>query len=503
MWSKGPFNRRRRSIDHPTSVDKTSENPSVSADPARADMYTKELPALPKYVLSHDDPESPTQPAAPVAVGDNYDPAEKRYSAVSPIESPLLGAYDSDSSFCVSPIEETEHSPRHEFKDSSQDSEIVPHEPPAAAAFEPSQRTQKAVQFVRSSEQPTRWDDFSGEPTTNAAAKAGQVAPRDTTFHKVPGSHASNFLNWGREQLQPKKRLTQARIRITGSSKNEVSAQKDPRGRSSSRVHQLGEHSGNRSHSRDASPHVNNLGFVPTVVTTITAGNTKPLPERPASEHAYVKPGHEQPETTQPAETKFHAAIASMMRQEQPLSRLGAQDSTTRTESPGESPNDSPRDSLNFGSKSTDDLHSSIMARRRPIPLSMPTSKKPVRKPTPSEASQEPAMAAQPPPEQPPQDAASRIRAQEARRDELARRRVNLETVIQELTRVIQPTSIAYDLAAKAEVKKTVQSIENEVAEIKREEHELGLKITRAWRRLDEKENNGDGSNLWVKRVTS
>ena len=41
------------------------------------------------------------------------------------------------------------------------------------------------------------------------------------------------------------------------------------------------------------------------------------------------------------------------------------------------------------------------------------------------------------------------------------------------------------------------------VAEIKREEHELGLKVARAWRRLDEKENNGDGSNLWIKRVTS
>lgn len=110
---------------------------------------------------------------------------------------------------------------------------------------------------------------------------------------------------------------------------------------------------------------------------------------------------------------------------------------------------------------------------------------------------------AQPAAEDRPKDTQSRIASLEARRDELGRRRLNLETVIKELTRVIQPTSIAYDLAAKAEVKKSVQSIENEIAEIRREEHELGLKVTRAWRRLDEKENNGDGSNLWVKRVTS
>lgn len=110
---------------------------------------------------------------------------------------------------------------------------------------------------------------------------------------------------------------------------------------------------------------------------------------------------------------------------------------------------------------------------------------------------------AQPPVDDRPKDPQSRIESLEARRDELARRRFNLETVIKELTRVIQPDSYAYDQAAKAEVKRSVQSIENEIAEIKREEHELGMKVTRAWRRLDEKENNGDGSNLWVKRVTS
>ena len=133
----------------------------------------------------------------------------------------------------------------------------------------------------------------------------------------------------------------------------------------------------------------------------------------------------------------------------------------------------------------------------------MPTSKKPVRKPTPSEVTQKPTLNDQKPIDDQPKDPVSRIESLEAKRNELAKRRHNLETVIHELTRVIQPGSFVYDAAAKAEVKKSVQSIENEIAEIKREEHELGLKVARAWRRLDEKENNGDGSNLWIKRVTS
>lgn len=158
------------------------------------------------------------------------------------------------------------------------------------------------------------------------------------------------------------------------------------------------------------------------------------------------------------------------------------------------------------------------MDRRRPIaPAGLPTSKKPVvnkldvnkpvRKPTPSQVAEQvknlSVQAAPAVPEEP-KDAQGRIEAMEARRNELSQRRFNLETVIAELMKVFQPGSIvAYDSAAKAEVQRSVKSMENEIADIKMEEHDLGMKITRAWRRLDERENAGDGNNLWVKRVTS
>lgn len=95
----------------------------------------------------------------------------------------------------------------------------------------------------------------------------------------------------------------------------------------------------------------------------------------------------------------------------------------------------------------------------------------------------------------------NRIQTLEARRDTLTRRRANVETIIYDLTQVIQPSSVAYDMAARDEVKRTVASLETELAEIKREEHEIGLKLFRAWKKRDDL--GYGGGSLWVKRVTS
>ncbi|KAJ5989105.1 hypothetical protein N7481_004315 [Penicillium waksmanii] len=512
MWPKGPFSRSRRPVgNNPTPDDMT--NVSASADPSLVNKYSyaKDLPALPSASRSSLAQQSATTLPLPRGGAD-----DTRHSAVSPVESPELGSTDrrdSESSFCVSPINETDQPIQHN-RDNSRTSvnAPLPQLDISPLASEPAQPMPKAVQFATHEDQiqPGRWDDYSGEPTDSNNGKTSQVNPRSTTFHKPSGSHASNFLHGVREQLQTKKKLAQARNRISSFSKNESPMQKDARGRSSSRVLPLSEHSGNHSGTRDASPQLDNtLGFMPTTVTTITAGGPpRTLPERPATEYAHsskprVYPKQlEQPEQRIRDETSFVDTIPeNMMR---PTSRGARIQPTMKTCGPSDSPDDSPRESFQLDSKSTDDVP--IMSRRRPVPINipgMPVSKKPVRKPTPSEVTQEPTLTVQNPMEDQPKDAVGRIESLEAKRDELAKRRHNLETVIHELTRVIQPGSFVYDVAAKAEVKKSVQSIENEIAEIKREEHELGLKVARAWRRLDEKENNGDGSNLWIKRVTS
>ena len=129
----------------------------------------------------------------------------------------------------------------------------------------------------------------------------------------------------------------------------------------------------------------------------------------------------------------------------------------------------------------------------------MAPGKRPIRKPTPSEVPSEKAL----PPNPKEMTAQDRIEMLEAKRNDLVRRRMNINTMINELTQVIQPSSVAYDMAAREEVKKTVASLNNELAEIKKEEHDIGLKILRAWKKRENEDVYGQSSSLWVKRVTS
>ena len=301
----------------------------------------------------------------------------KRYSTVSPVGSPELGPTgmrDSGSSFCVSPIDETDQSTQHDRNDSRASVNAPIPQTDSSDAItpvpEPAQSVPKTVQFAaqKQQNQPVRWDNYSGEPTTNSSGKTSQVNPRNTTFHKSSGSHASNFLHGVREQLQPKKKLAQARNRISSFSKNEAPAQKETRGRSPSRVYTVAEHSGNYAGMRDASPQFSNSawGFTPTTVTTITAGGpaTK-LPQRPAAEQADSSQRRvqleklEYPEQRDQEEAKFvDTTLENMMR---PASRGYTAQPTMKMSGLNDSRTGGPYSS-NPGADSTDDLPS-IMSR--------------------------------------------------------------------------------------------------------------------------------------------
>jgi hypothetical protein len=166
---------------------------------------------------------------------------------------------------------------------------------------------------------------------------------------------------------------------------------------------------------------------------------------------------------------------------------------------------------------------SPILNRKRPVatqidrssvnPYTFNTStstKSTVRKPTPSQISRSsvysndggygPSKAL---PVSPPElEAPDKVTALQARLDNLQRRRMNLQAILKELTQVIQPSSVAYDMASRAEVKKTVVALEKEMADISKEEHETGLKLHRAWKKRDEENSWGGGGGLWVRRVT-
>lgn len=85
----------------------------------------------------------------------------------------------------------------------------------------------------------------------------------------------------------------------------------------------------------------------------------------------------------------------------------------------------------------------------------------------------------------------------------LLRRRGNINQILKELSNVVQPTSFAYDLATKEEVKKTVKGLEDELSEIRQEEHNIGMILHRLFKKKESESNYGYSTGLWIKRVTS
>ena len=142
---------------------------------------------------------------------------------------------------------------------------------------------------------------------------------------------------------------------------------------------------------------------------------------------------------------------------------------------------------------------SPVLSRKRPIPTSgVSTPKGTTRKPTPSEASSGGAKML---PVSPPAEVVDRVASLSAKIEALTRRRAELQTMIHELTQVVQPSSIKYDMASRQEIKKTVARLEIETATVTKDIHETGMKLHRAQKRRDE-ESMYEPTGLWVRRVT-
>ncbi|KAI4144427.1 MAG: hypothetical protein LQ341_002661 [Variospora aurantia] len=194
-------------------------------------------------------------------------------------------------------------------------------------------------------------------------------------------------------------------------------------------------------------------------------------------------------------EKDFRANFQHMNLDDQPRSRFSATTyATTAYNSPPATP-----ETRDESPKQTPP--SSILNRKRPVPVAGLPNK---RKLTPSEAEQaRENRHTKTLPKSPPEvEAQTRVARLQAALDGLRRRRNNIQTVLHELTTVVQPSSIAYDIAAKKEIKKTVEGLNRELAVIMKEEHETGLQLHRAWKRQD---NNSayEPTTLWVRRVTT
>ena len=226
------------------------------------------------------------------------------------------------------------------------------------------------------------------------------------------------------------------------------------------------------------------------------------LPQSNIQNHPQTPPTPEQspPTDSTHVESKLHSKVDQMSMYDQPQSRFSA--TTVATTVYDNSPPQTPEMGSNVSSSTT--TPTSILNRKRPVaPAGIVR-----RKPTPSDmplgtsnaiTKKNSKSLPKPPPEA---QALDPIQALRAKQDVLRRRRRNLESVINELTNVVQPSSIAYDRASRAEIKKTVAGLEKELAEVVKDEHETGLKLHRAWKRHDDFA-DFEPTSFWVRRVTT
>lgn len=408
----------------------------------------------------------------------------------------------------------------------------------------------------------TRWDDYSGEPTMDSSGKTAQVAPGNAPFAaKSGGGHSSRVLNWGKEHLHQRKKHGEAHRQVSGQ-EDDAQPVREPweapggrppvmgpiyekprsRSRSTSRfqVFKSSNESKEDEADRNYLPDTTD-SLQPRVLTTITANpqekekpsvlkKNRPKGRPPgssgsSSSFSGKRRGSSPPrvqlpprdfdssltglklassnEATTTADTGKHEIFS--LPYDLPPSRSGVMinnnssgvETGTRASTPRSLP-----DSVDTSGNQSDGNFASIMSRKRPVPTGGIPGKKPARKPTPSQAVLEAAskaMAAEPPAEQP----KDHIEALEQRQEALAKRKQNVTAIIRDLDQVFQPSSAAYTMSTRDEVKKTISDLNNELDEIRREEHEVGVKLLRAWKKRDQKDLYGGGTGLWVKRVTS
>lgn len=422
----------------------------------------------------------------------------------------------------------------------------------------------------------TRWDDFSGEPTTSESGKPAQAIPGITRFdwqvHETMGKNGNSVLISGRN----KPRTTSADT-FKGAGKNAgdqnlafgdewkgssgrsaiVKPLKDKplrqgqilylpseiRSRPSGPMGHLSiedppppdpGHSIAYQNSQPSSLVEDDDGIRPPVplkigrhspsVIVISAtgheapeqssypspamsDTRSPLARNPSNEKLQEPPipGSTDIEphdgSVQMSENRFGAATHHTHLESQLPSRFSA---TTYATTAYESPPTTPR--LKSEPPLPDPL-TPMVNRRRPIPVAgIVNTAVTARKPTPSEraaisnSDAENRCSKTLPKSPPEEEAVDRVSILQARLDNLHRRRRNLQTVIHELTNVVHPSSVAYDMASRQEIKKTVDALNRELAEVVKEEHENGLQLHRAWKRQDR--NAYEPTGLWIRRVT-
>jgi len=99
--------------------------------------------------------------------------------------------------------------------------------------------------------------------------------------------------------------------------------------------------------------------------------------------------------------------------------------------------------------------------------------------------------------------ASDHISVLESQMEDLRIRRSNVYRLLQDLQNQAPMNPLLTDFKRARLVEARKRSFEDELSEIKREEHDVGMKLHRAWKKREREDPNQAGSAIWVRRVTS
>jgi hypothetical protein len=95
------------------------------------------------------------------------------------------------------------------------------------------------------------------------------------------------------------------------------------------------------------------------------------------------------------------------------------------------------------------------------------------------------------------------ITSLQAQQNDLQRQRFNIQRVIRDLEKPGEQNPLNTDFRARKEKDKRCASLKLDLAEVINAEHDVGLRLHRAWKRREKEDPNTPVSILWVRRATN
>lgn len=105
-------------------------------------------------------------------------------------------------------------------------------------------------------------------------------------------------------------------------------------------------------------------------------------------------------------------------------------------------------------------------------------------------------------PKDEPQEPKDHLSQLEFEQDQLTMRRAALRREIHDLEQVLPPNPSTHNPVARREMQARRDQLIQDLADVEKELHEMGMKLHRAWRRRDKKMGAEGPTHLWVSRVS-